>query len=526
MRRLSLAWLLYGAYALALAFGVGGIAIALNNPALWADLELGRAVYAFGMRWGGTAYIVLGALALLVWAWQAIGPHKTLSFFLVTVPISLMAELIGTSTGWPFGNYSYTSGLGWKILDRVPLTIPLSWFTVGLSAYLLAIALRRRISPHLPAWSTVPIGVWLLVVWDLVLDPAMAHESMQARFWVWHQSGAYYGMPVINFFGWALTGFIFMSISRRVWGQEPHRWSPTFPWAIYTANVFFASVLCAAVGLWGPIALAVLAGLLPATIALRRAGSDRERHPRFKREPFQDALIEEMAWRSLATLARLTLRSRSLQTHGLELVPAHGPAVLAPQHIHHLDDGRVLLATIPRPLRFLVALDWVPNRRWRWLMELLCRLAGWPVIVRPSERDRPGIQYGTAEAQLLLVRGLRDAVRRVAAGQLLVVFPEGYPLIDPHLPGHRATVEGIKPGAIWIAQRAARRLGTPIPVIPVRLRFEQCAAQLIFEPPILVSADCSTVSTAALLADRLGVQALRTTTNTREIAVELLGKDP
>ncbi|MCX2727566.1 carotenoid biosynthesis protein [Thermomicrobium sp. 4228-Ro] len=525
MRRLSLAWLLYAAYVLALAFGVGGIAIALENPELWADLELGRAVYAFGMKWGGTAYIVLGAAALFVWAWHAIGPRKTLGFFLVTVPTSLAAELIGTSTGWPFGNYSYTSGLGWKILDRVPFTIPLSWFTVGLSSYLLAIALRSRLFPRLPSWSTVPIGVWLLVVWDLVLDPAMAHESMQARFWVWHQSGAYYGMPVINFLGWALTGFVFMSISRWIWRQEPEHFSATFPWAIYSANVLFASALCAAVGLWGPIALAALGGFLPATIALRGRIGEKGSLPRAERRAARNALAEDMAWRFLATLARRTLRDRRLKTHGLDLVPAHGPVVLAPQHIHHLDDGRILLATVPRPLRFLVALDWVPNQRWRWLMEFLCRLAGWPVIVRPSERDRPGIQYGTTEAQLLLVRGLRDAIHRVSSGQLLVVFPEGYPVIDPHLPGRRAMVGGMKPGAVWIAQQAARRLATAVPVIPVRLILEPSDTQLVFEPPIWVNADSSTDSIAKLLADRLGLHTDRAATDIREPAVGIVGKD-
>lgn len=525
MRSSQLAWFLYGAYVLALAFGVGGIAIALQKPELWAHLESGRAIYAFGMQWGGTAYIVLGAAATFLYAWYAIGPRRTVIFFTVSVLVSLTAELIGTSTGWPFGNYSYTSGLGWKILDRVPFTIPLSWFTVGLSSYLLAIAFSRSALRRLPSWSALPVGVWLLVVWDLVLDPAMAHDSMQARFWVWHERGSYYGMPVINFLGWALTGLVFMSVSRRWWGQEPPRFPVTFPWAVYVSNVLFASALCAAVGLWGPILLATVGGLVPATMAAVLADRQTRSRAHSVYRVLDRPLTEHMAWRFLTALARLSLKRRVIEVRGLAQVPASGPVVLAPQHIHHLEDGLILLATVPRPTRFLVTLDWVPTRSWRWFMEFLCHLAGWPVIIRPTERERPGLQYDTHEARCLLLHGLREAVQRVSAGQLLVVFPEGYPVIDPHLPGRRATAGGVKPGAIWIAKRAAARTGAAVPVVPVRLTLEDRVARVLFDTPLWVTADSLLSATTEELASRLTPPTDTVARNDFELAAELLGKD-
>ncbi len=484
MRASRLAWALYSAYVVALLFGVGGIAIALERPDLWAQLELGRSAYSFGMQWGGVVYIVLGAAALFIYAWSAIGPRRTLIFFLLSVTISLSAELIGTSTGWPFGDYSYTSGLGYKILDRVPFTIPLSWFTVGLASYLLALRLRRYLPRRGSSWPPLLAGVWLLVVWDLVLDPAMAHEAMQARFWVWHQTGSYFGMPVINFAGWALTGIAFTATSRWAWRAEPVLRSATFPYAIYAANILFASALCATVGLWGPIALAFVAGLLPATLALVSDDSTRSRARRAgQREP--EPVVEHISWLVLRTLARLTLR-RPIVFHTAQPLPS-GPAILAAQHVHHLDDGRALLSIIDRQLRFLVALDWVPDRRWRRAMELLCRIAGWPTIVRPREIDRPGQIYSPREAQRLLVGGLREAVRRVAAGQLLVVFPEGYPLIDPHLPARRSTNDQVSPGAIWIARAAAARIGTSIPVYPVQLETISSPIVVMIGEPIMVT---------------------------------------
>ena len=45
--------------------------------------------------------------------------------------MSLASELLGTGLGIPFGPYSYTSLLGPKWFELVPLLIPLSWFTMS-----------------------------------------------------------------------------------------------------------------------------------------------------------------------------------------------------------------------------------------------------------------------------------------------------------------------------------------------------------------------------------------------------------
>ncbi|MFN3336690.1 MAG: carotenoid biosynthesis protein, partial [Thermomicrobium sp.] len=302
---------------------------------------------------------------------------------------------------------------------------------------------------------------------------------------------AYFGMPVINFFGWALTGLTFFSISRFLWRTDLPITIPTsLPFAIYTANMFFAVALCALVGLWLPIFIATLFGVVPAilsTLPYPRNPSDSLQHGSSPRD-HQD--IERVAWRVLRTLARLTLLGRRYHGQGMEQIPPQGPVILAAQHIHHLDDGRLLLALVPRPLRFLVALDWVPSLRWRSIMETLCRLAGWPVIVRPDELTRATLVYRFPEAQGALVRGLREAYSRLCQGQALVVFPEGYPLIDPHLPGRRQARDTLYEGAVWLAQRTAKALRTPIPVVPIRFLYHPDGSILVqASPPIWVPAD-------------------------------------
>ncbi len=151
-------WVLFGAHVAALAFGLGGILIALPNPHLWAGSEWGADVFEFGMSYGGSLHIVLGALTMLLFGGMVIGWRRTGIFFVVTVVLSLSSELIGTGTGWPFGNYEYTSGLGYKVLGRVPFTIPLSWFYIGFASYLLGNTLIAQKNLRWRAPLTVLFG--------------------------------------------------------------------------------------------------------------------------------------------------------------------------------------------------------------------------------------------------------------------------------------------------------------------------------------------------------------------------------
>lgn len=264
----------------ALLFGLGGLLIALPNPHLWASSPLGVATFQFGMEHAGALHIVLGAATMLAFGGRVLGWRKTIVFFVASVAISLASELIGTTTGWPFGNYAYTEGLGPKVLGRVPYTIPLSWFYMGFASYLLAGAILARWTPQsfsarAYTWATVALGAWLLLVWDLVLDPAMAHESLPVKFWTWHETGPFFGMPMQNLAAWYVTGFVFMGMSRLLWrdGLPTSITLGPIPLVIYVANCLFAAVLSASVGLWEPIPLSLAFGLAPVALLVWIAGT-------------------------------------------------------------------------------------------------------------------------------------------------------------------------------------------------------------------------------------------------------------
>ncbi len=124
---------------------------------------------------------------------------------------------------------------------------------------------------HHTAWS-LALGVYFLTVWDLSLDPAMASQRLPIHFWIWHQAGPYFGMPISNLVGWSLTGLVYMSLSRLLWRKnlDARRIVAWFPFGVYVANTGFAIALNLSAGLWLPVLMAVLLGLIPASLALLR----------------------------------------------------------------------------------------------------------------------------------------------------------------------------------------------------------------------------------------------------------------
>lgn len=255
-----------------LLFGLAGLLLVLPNSDFIAQLpEFGQQALQWSMEGGGAVYMVSGAIAVSIYAYRSLGLWPWLSFLLPALGISMGAELLGTSTGFPFGHYHYLTGLGYKVAGLVPFTIPLSWFYLGFSAYLLAYMGLGHWG-RLRWLGAIAFGSLLLTSWDFVLDPAMSQTTVP--FWAWEQPGAFFGMPYQNFAGWFGTGAIFMSIATLLWQAKPLSFSGIaleLPLAIYLSNFAFAMVISLAGHIYLPILLGLLLGVLPALILYRSA---------------------------------------------------------------------------------------------------------------------------------------------------------------------------------------------------------------------------------------------------------------
>jgi len=255
-------------HIVSMVFGLVGILLVVPNAEVLFHLsEFGQKAMQWSMAGGGVVYMILGAAAVFLYALRTLGWGRTLGFMLPAVLISLTSELLGTSTGFPFGHYSYLSGLGYKIAGLVPFTIPLSWFYVGCSSYLLGRAgLEVDKKPSLLRHvGAIGLGALLLTSWDFVLDPAMSQTSLP--FWYWQQPGPFFGMPYQNFAGWLGTGAVFMTVAAILWRKQPIKFERSqlnVPLAVYLGNFGFATVMSLAAGFSIPVLLGLVSGVAPA----------------------------------------------------------------------------------------------------------------------------------------------------------------------------------------------------------------------------------------------------------------------
>lgn len=172
-------------------------------------------------------------------------------------------------------------------------------------------------------------------------------------------------------------------------------------------------------------------------------------------------------------------RQADLAIHGAEHIPRKGPAVLVARHYHHLLDGCALYQATNRPIHMLVGLDWAGAGMTHRFMTTLCRLVEWPIVYRPDALDREDASPSRrAEARRLMLEATRQSIDLLASGELLVMFPEGYPVVDPHALEPRACPDGIvsfREGAGRLVSLAERHIGEQVPVVPIGFRYDTLA---------------------------------------------------
>lgn len=199
--------------------------------------------YSRSFRFFAMGQVALAGLVMIAFLVRNTG-LQWLTAFLTLYAISLTSELLGTTFGIPFGAYSYSAVLKPMWMSRVPVGIPLSWFYMAVPSYAFAMSLLRGQS----AIRRIALGSFILLAWDLALDPAM---SSATKYWEWGDTGPYYGMPLLNLFGWYVTGVLLMAalaaLRSDAWiARLPVGWLVSF----YGANLLLALGICVSAGLW------------------------------------------------------------------------------------------------------------------------------------------------------------------------------------------------------------------------------------------------------------------------------------
>ena len=173
------------------------------------------------------------------------------------------------------------------------------------------------------------------------------------------------------------------------------------------------------------------------------------------------------------------LAAGKLQTsaNGMENLPIRGPALIVVRHYHHLFDGLALFSAMQRQFHIVVSVDWVANRRTKIFMHAINHMARWPMILRTDalkhHENSQRRLFSTSDGARYQREALRESVQLLVEGKILVVFPEGYPNIDPTYTPKTEPDQFLpfKTGFVRILRAAEARLGSKIPIIPAGIHY-------------------------------------------------------
>lgn len=191
------------------------------------------------------ALLIQFSVVLLIVA-SSWGLRRALITLAIVAVATWAVEFVGSSTGFPFGEYDYTNALQPQI-GHVPLLIPLAWFMMLPSAWAIAETLTRRQS----RWAYIAVSALTITAWDLFLDPQMVDWG----FWVWANPEGYFGIPWSNYGGWLLTGVLVTLLVR------PYRFKlPLSPLILVYGIVWFLQSIGLAF-FWGQPGPAIVGSL-------------------------------------------------------------------------------------------------------------------------------------------------------------------------------------------------------------------------------------------------------------------------
>ena len=228
------------------------------------DLVLGTLIlrpYVFGFV---ACFLVAGTVDL--------GWRRTLVFAAWVWPLVWAAEFASTRVGVPFGFYHYTGATRGRELyvTDAPLMDSLSFTFLAYASFCLA---RAALGGHTGRWPLALGSGFLMMLLDVVIDPIAVRGDrwFLGRIFYYVDGGAYFGVPLSNFAGWALVGTLaiggYLVLTRDGRGTRPE-----LGMALYYAVLAFNLAVTAWISEWVLLGLGLLLHAATAAVlfAVRR----------------------------------------------------------------------------------------------------------------------------------------------------------------------------------------------------------------------------------------------------------------
>jgi uncharacterized membrane protein len=156
-------------------------------------------------------YVFIFLAAFLVVASRDLGVRWALGWLAWGWAVAFTAEFASTRVGIPFGLYHYTGGTVGRELfvSNVPFFDPLSFPFLAYASYCLA----RWALGQSQGWAPAVLAGALMMLADVVVDPlaVLGDRWFLGPLFYYAEPGPYFGVPLSNFAGWFLVGWVIVA---------------------------------------------------------------------------------------------------------------------------------------------------------------------------------------------------------------------------------------------------------------------------------------------------------------------------
>jgi uncharacterized membrane protein len=177
-------------------------------------------------------YVFIFLAVYLVGCSMAFGLKRALFFIVPGYLITWLSEFSSINTGIPYGNYFYiedTKGLELWVFG-VPFMDSLSYIFLTYASYSMALltvspliysrGMIYLLETHAVRQSlfTAILGAVYFVYLDIIIDPLSLQGSkwFLGQIYGYGEAGVYFGVPISNFIGWIIVGFILIFVFQKI----------------------------------------------------------------------------------------------------------------------------------------------------------------------------------------------------------------------------------------------------------------------------------------------------------------------
>ncbi len=209
-------------------------------------------------------YVFVFLLVYMLGCSLHLGLKRALLFGLAGYGIAWLSEYSSIHNGIPYGYYFYieqTKGREIWVLG-VPLIDSMSYVFLAYASYSVALLVNApvmRLKKTLYILETREIrnspavrilGAILFVYLDIIIDPVAlsGNKWFLGQLYGYPQRGVYFGVPISNFVGWVIVGFLMIGALQKI-DNYLHRSGASdytgyrYPWRYFVGPILYTGIL-------------------------------------------------------------------------------------------------------------------------------------------------------------------------------------------------------------------------------------------------------------------------------------------